>query len=421
MKSLLCLFLLLLLSKLACAQVRPTEREQKIKELVKHATAFEKNGDPVNAFNSNLAIFDIDTSSYIAANEMAKISGELHDYRTEIVWAKKAIAIKPDDATGYLYLGDAYAGQHDVILAGENYKVACKFNPHNPYPVYSLALLEDSKGNLKEATAYYAKVIALDDDFDIVNYKIAVDLAKLKEYAKAEDYIKKFLSSRYDFKDAQDLHKQIQDSLKKSFSFPSLPKSGKTINTFLVKGWTVKDEVTGDLNGDNLPDAAIVLEYNVFISEQRGKEETNEGHPRVLLILLKNNIGYSLALQHNTFILRDGEGGGMENDPYDKMEITKGVLNINFQFVRESLNYKVRYQTDDFYLIGASDYGHNMTGFDNWDFNFSTKKVIHISGGSPVNEKKTKTEWRTITGNSLKRLIELSKPYSWKVFKGISI
>ena len=44
--------------------------------------------------------------------------------------------------------------------------------------------------------------------------------------------------------------------------YPAPPKRAATAEKFAPKGWLVEAKATGDLNGDALPDAALVLHLN---------------------------------------------------------------------------------------------------------------------------------------------------------------
>ncbi|MES1160996.1 MAG: hypothetical protein ABUM51_09585, partial [Bacteroidota bacterium] len=93
-----------------------------------------------------------------------------------------------------------------------------------------------------------------------------------------------------------------------SFSFPTFNQPVKSTNELLSPHWTLKDSASGDLNGDQQPDVALVLENADTVTETRPDGAENTGKPRILLILLREagNQGYKVALQNNTFILRDG-------------------------------------------------------------------------------------------------------------------
>jgi hypothetical protein len=197
-----------------------------------------------------------------------------------------------------------------------------------------------------------------------------------------------------------------------SFSYPTFSKSVTVVKSIVPANWKIKSIANGDLNGDGMADVAMVIEYNKAVKEHRPDGVVNEGHPRILVILFKTGSGYQPALQNNTIISRDGEGG-MVRDAFDKIAIAKRVLNINYEFVRDHSYYKYRYQQGDFYLIGATLAGVSGNKIEDRDYNFSTRKAVFkfdtIDGGQ------SKTEHKTIKIGKLNSLHEPSIPYDWKV------
>ncbi|MBC3541713.1 hypothetical protein ACFSC6_01710 [Rufibacter sediminis] len=185
----------------------------------------------------------------------------------------------------------------------------------------------------------------------------------------------------------------VTTAFAQSVTPPVFTPSGKNSAAFVPPNWFVKDSAQGDLNGDKIPDLALVVEMKDTIQELRPDHSTNLGSPRVLLLLLKEpSTGlYKLAFQNDTFILRYGEGG-MELDPYGDLSIRNRVLEVMFQFVRGSDSYKFRYQQNEFMLIGATSSGTSVGQFEKWDFNFSTKKALHEWGDQAADKLKNGME-----------------------------
>jgi hypothetical protein len=198
------------------------------------------------------------------------------------------------------------------------------------------------------------------------------------------------------------------------FAFPQFGSKVVGVSAFLSARWGLKDSVSGDLNGDGRPDMAVVLEYADTVTELRPDSIENTGKPRILLVLLRDSVGngYRVAVQNNTFLLRDGEGG-MAGDPYAGIGISDGVLEVYFQFLRESLSYKFRYRGRAFCLIGAFDAGGDPHSFESWDYNFSTKKAKHEWS----HEDEDHVEWRRFTLKAPVLLQEMKKPYMLNVFE----
>jgi hypothetical protein len=195
--------------------------------------------------------------------------------------------------------------------------------------------------------------------------------------------------------------------------FPVLPKYAKRLNDFIPKGWKIKDTVTGDLNHDKRADVAMILECR-----RRLAEHGEDTHPRILMIAFNAGNHYELKLQHNTFILRSREV--YNADPYRNITIAKGLLSVHFDLLHDGedeLVYTISYQTDDFYLVGATRKSRSNGGYERTsDFNFSTRKYVYTSSFPNGYGKRHRTRQKKLPPHILKKLSELYEPLTWEVF-----
>src|SRR4030095_3230526 len=177
-----------------------------------------------------------------------------------------------------------------------------------------------------------------------------------------------------------------------AFDYPSFNSPIKTIDELLPSNWFLQDSATGDLNGDDLRDLVAVAEWKDTIEELRPDKTVNLGSPRVLLIFFKNSKtgNFDLVLQHNTFIIRYGEGG-MDPEAFGKVRIKNNVLDIFYSLMHGQADYKFRYQQSDFYLIGAMNSGVGGGQINSWDINFLTKKAKHEWG--EITDEELKSKW----------------------------
>ena len=205
-----------------------------------------------------------------------------------------------------------------------------------------------------------------------------------------------------------------------AFEYPSFNKTINTMDDLLLSNWFLKDSAAGDLNGDNVPDLVAVVEWKDTIEELRPDKTVNLGSPRILLIFFKNSQTgtFDLVLQHNTFIIRYGEGG-MDPEGYGKVSIKNKVLDIYYSLMHGLADYKFRYQQNDFYLIGAMNSGVGGGQINSWDINFLTKKAKHEWG--EITDEKMKVKWVTVPIQHLKKLKDMSMQFSWEVMPYVFI
>jgi hypothetical protein len=208
------------------------------------------------------------------------------------------------------------------------------------------------------------------------------------------------------------------------FSYPSINKQDKDINSFIPNDWTLLDSAQGDLNKDNHKDLAIIVQYKDSVTIVNNDNETVLTQPRILIILFYNQATnqYQLVEKSNSFILNH-DNPNME-EPYQDISINNGVLKIDFNIFMNmggwgmsNNSYEFRFQDTEFVLIGA-DYNYVNRGSgetEDRSYNFLTKKV-KISTGT-IESDKRKVIWRTIDLKELKTFKTFKQPFTWEVEK----
>jgi len=115
----------------------------------------------------------------------------------------------------------------------------------------------------------------------------------------------------------------------------------------------------------------LVIVYNT-------SDEEDFGTIREIQIFKSKNSKWTLWHRSRGAVL-PSDHGGMMGDPFEGINITNGVLQINhFGGSRWKWNYthKYRHQKVYFYLIGATiGYGANPEGFTTVDYNLSTGQI----------------------------------------------
>ena len=207
--------------------------------------------------------------------------------------------------------------------------------------------------------------------------------------------------------------------------YPTINTKGQQLKDFIPAGWMILDTATGDLNKDNLQDAAIILQHKDSIAMIKDVEDTVITQPRILIILFKNRADNSLELvqQSNSFILM--HDSPTMDDPFQELNIYAGILEIKFRLFynmgswnASTASYKFRYQKREFVLIGADSFSlHRATlDFEEYSYNFLTKKRSLTKGND--NTGKKKTIWKALNISPLKTLKTFTAPFTWEVEPG---
>ena len=166
-----------------------------------------------------------------------------------------------------------------------------------------------------------------------------------------------------------------------------IPATGKTTRSFILAGYDTIMTVTGDMNKDSIADYAMVLK-SVKEEKERTIDDTTELPRRILLLLFKNEAGYSLAAKTDQAIMGK-EDGGIFGDPFESIGIAKGVLTVQHyggSAWRWAYTHKFRYQNTAFYLIGQTSNNYwnvkmcdklkEFAGTDFEDINFVTGSYV---------------------------------------------
>lgn len=234
-------------------------------------------------------------------------------------------------------------------------------------------------------------------EFELLKYQnIVCDLGKDELSGKSTDkYILQYKSkdknkSIMEIKIGFDLEEvregytgyaKILDMQIESMEIVDIPVSGKSLESFIPKGWRLLDKADGDLNTDKLVDTAAVIEQD----RKWVVEDFGSAPERILIILNKQKDGsYKMALSSINAILKADEGG-IFGDPYEDISIKNGVLTFSFyggSNYRWGYTYKFRYQNNGWFMIGATLYNiYTGTGeYTSKDFNLSIGKETVTKG-----------------------------------------
>lgn len=144
---------------------------------------------------------------------------------------------------------------------------------------------------------------------------------------------------------------------------PQLSSTGKNIQDFVPKGWTLIANIADDLNKDNLIDAAVVI--------QSGKQGSIDDYtcrhtyyPMMLFILLKQSDGsYKLSTaSQKTFNRSDCMQFQELGKRNGTLKVTMADMSING--TSSEHQYFFRFQKNEWYLIGYTNEMAKNAGMD---------------------------------------------------------
>ena len=218
-------------------------------------------------------------------------------------------------------------------------------------------------------------------------------------------------------------------SFAQQYSFPALTKQAKDLQTIVPAKWKVLASAHGDLNKDQSEDIAIILEYNLPITESRAYGDNDTElikefqRPRVLAVYFKNSKTnkYIFEMQNNNFILREREGGEVA-EPFKKLKIENNSLILAFEgggLWRWKLNYEFKYQQKSWALVNANNTSYNPSTGEliAKHYNFLERKTKQIFGNSFSRDIANEEIEENLYFTQLRTLANFKKPWTWEITK----
>jgi hypothetical protein len=199
------------------------------------------------------------------------------------------------------------------------------------------------------------------------------------------------------------ISEQISITPQESFAMPAIPENGATKESFIPSGWELLQEAEGDLNGDNVPDIAMGIQYTAghIVTGDNGPVNA---HPRILLVLFKDKNRYHRAAQNDSLIIERTDPSLEE--PFQGLEITNRVLTVQFSFFystgtweMSAHSFKFRFQAGSFALIGkdySSFWRNGANPNEDNSCNYMTGKKRTIIETPNDNGSTAETTWTQI-------------------------
>ena len=223
----------------------------------------------------------------------------------------------------------------------------------------------------------------------------------------------------------------------KPHDYPKLKKLGARVSDFVPNGFKIVKTVYGDLNQDNITDAAghIIGTAKKFLNKNDGLgSDIYDTNPRILFILFKSRSGYTLAEKTNNFVI--APMSPVSTEPFQTMSINNGVLKVEFELWQSAgswgatnASYKFKFINSKFILIGVDrrDYMRNDSTYKTHSFNFLTKKMKITTGirsdldeENPIRRTKPTIVWKSIKAKR-RSLASHGPAFGWEIEPDISI
>lgn len=193
------------------------------------------------------------------------------------------------------------------------------------------------------------------------------------------------------------------------------PRTAKLPTDFIPDGYVVFQQIQGDLNKDNQVDDVLIIKgtdkANFVKDEHRGELDRNR---RGIIIALKNNDGYELALENRDCFSSENEDGGVYFPPELDVSIKKDNLLVHYGHGRYGhWTYNFRYQNSDFELIGYdSDQNRGPITETSVSINLMTKKMLikeYVNQDAEEGgDEKFKATWKKFTLSKPIRLRDIA-------------
>jgi hypothetical protein len=116
--------------------------------------------------------------------------------------------------------------------------------------------------------------------------------------------------------------------------YPIVRKEASSAADFVSQGWKVLAKASGDLNGDKLGDAALVVQGNLATYKQKNDGlggDFFDTNPRMLLVLLQNPGGNGFRLAKTTRNIVGCADSPTMDEPFEEIAIKNDVLEIHVQ------------------------------------------------------------------------------------------
>ena len=185
-------------------------------------------------------------------------------------------------------------------------------------------------------------------------------------------------------------------------NYPAIVREGATPDAFVPAKWKVEAKASDDLNGDKLPDAALVLHMADpanLVPLDWDPNQKYDSNPRMLVVLFgRIGGGYTLAAADQKLIPRRENQN--QDDPFDEVAIANGTLRVKMHLFMSAGGWEMggsaftfRWQDGAFRLIGfdGDTVMRNSGETEEVSINYLTGRKLVKRGNIGSDKQTTKT------------------------------
>jgi len=117
-------------------------------------------------------------------------NGKAGNFQAEVDYAKKALALDPNNFVGLSNLGVGLMGIQQMDESEKTFKKLSELDPTSPVAFYQLGVLFEQKRNDELALSNYLQATKLNPSFVDAHYNLAMVYARKREFSKAVEAMK---------------------------------------------------------------------------------------------------------------------------------------------------------------------------------------------------------------------------------------
>jgi tetratricopeptide (TPR) repeat protein len=112
-------------------------------------------------------------------------NGKAGNFQAEVDFAKKALAMDPNNFVGLSNLGVGLMGIQQIEESEKTFKKLSELDPTSPVAFYQMGVLQEQKRNDELALSHYLQAVKLNPTFVDAHYNLAMVYARKRDFSKA--------------------------------------------------------------------------------------------------------------------------------------------------------------------------------------------------------------------------------------------